>query len=170
MVVVCLAPRMRVRAPGARTVAARDRSRRRANPQDEQRQPPLRLTTAPSVTEHQSRRPLPETAPIGHNQSRRRGPDARARTKASLDRCVVAHLLFANRRCRRGPARVAFRCPGKPRRSRRRHRTRPLGRVPNDQCDRAPHFDARRQIGRKHKLWRELGGSARHRRFQTGPR
>jgi hypothetical protein len=36
--------------------------------------------------------------PLGHNQPRcRSGPDARARTKASLDPRVAAHLLLANR-------------------------------------------------------------------------
>ena len=36
------------------------------------------------------------TVASGHNQPRRRGPDARARTKASLDPRMAAHLLFAN--------------------------------------------------------------------------
>jgi hypothetical protein len=40
-------------------------------------------------------------AAVGHNQPRRRRPDARARTKASLDPRVAAHLLFATCATRR---------------------------------------------------------------------
>ena len=43
---------------------------------------------------------MAKTAAIGHNQQRRRGSDARARTKASLDPPVAVHLLFAKRTSR----------------------------------------------------------------------
>ena len=42
--------------------------------------------------------PIQATSPaaLGHNQPRRRGPDGRARRKASLVPTHAAHLLFAS--------------------------------------------------------------------------